>query len=141
MSVNDAVFKDRVPWDTGNNRPQGDEADHMDPMDEMDLYCSICPDISDFFELTDAMVKEINHLREEVVRWRQVLIKYLPPDWADGLRQDIYDNVYCSFEDYDAYSKFINAYYSGMDPFDNEEHSALMKRLCDGSDETSITYI
>jgi hypothetical protein len=34
-----------------------------------------------------------NHVlyEEELIRWRQALIKYLPPEWADGLQQDIFD--------------------------------------------------
>lgn len=109
--------------------------------DQMD-YCSICPDIIGFLQLTYAMVDEINDLRAEVVRWRQVLIKYLSDDWADGLRQDIFDNLYhYPYEDFDAYNHFVQYYYNGKDPMDNEKRAEFMMRLSEGTDETSITYL
>lgn len=42
-----------------------------------------CKTVHDFMRLTDEMVHTIIGLEEELVRWRQVLIKYLPPEWAD----------------------------------------------------------
>ena len=57
-----------------------------------------CPTVYDFLKLTDEMIKTIIGLDEELVRWRQVLIKYLPPEWAVGLRQDILTNLSRCFE-------------------------------------------
>ena len=36
-----------------------------------------CPTVYDFLKLTDEMIKTIIELDEELVRWRQALIKYL----------------------------------------------------------------
>ena len=88
------------------------------------------------------MVYEINELRAEVVRWRQVLIKYLSPRWADGLRQDILSNLYLNdYEDYDAYNFYVERYYRGENPMDNKKLSKRMRRLIEGKDKTSITYL
>ena len=56
-----------------------------------------CPTSYDFLRLTDEMVKTIG-LEEELVHCRQVLIKYLPDDWADGLRNDTPNNTSHDFE-------------------------------------------
>lgn len=52
-----------------------------------------CDTVCSFLKLTDEMVKTILELDEELIRWRQALIKYLPPEWADGLQQDIFNNT------------------------------------------------
>ena len=106
-----------------------------------DCECDDCADIADFLDLTDAMVNQIKELQAEVVRWRQALTKYLPPEWADGLRQDIFDNLSCPFTDYAAYNLYLDRYHNGQDPLNNEEHAALMHRLKNGTDDTSITYL
>lgn len=105
-------------------------------------YCSECSDIYDFMKLTSAMVEEINELRAEVVRWRQAMIKYLPERWADGLKQDIFDNLYLNvYEDYEAYNYYVKRCCNGKDPFDNKQRSKFMERLSKGTDDTSITYL
>ena len=44
---------------------------------------SDCSTVYDFLKLTDELVKTIIELDEELIRWRQALIKYLPPEWAE----------------------------------------------------------
>lgn len=108
------------------------------------LECSSCldsGDLHDFMALTDAMVSEILRLEEEVVRWRQALIKHLEPRWADGLRQDIFDNLSRTFYGFDAYQLFINYMHGGVDPMESPDHVDRMLRLRDGNDETSITHL
>lgn len=144
MDNNDAVFNvQELPFedDTLSDSSYIEESVDdltMDPFDQ----CSICSDITDFLSLTDAMVDEINELRAEVVRWRQALIKHLSPRWADGLRQDILSNLYHNdYEDYDAYKFYVERYHRGEDPMDNKKLSKRMRRLIEGKDETSITYL
>ena len=143
MLANDAIVKEQeVPFPEENVSQIYESHDHeTDDPDDMSMYCSICSTILDYNYLTHEMIEEIKYLRAEVVRWRQVLIKYLPPDWADGLRQDIYDNIFQHFEDLDAYKYYVNSCCDGVDPLDNEEQSAFLARLRDGTDETSITYL
>ena len=60
--------------------------------DPEDCFYS-CRTVHDFMRLTDEMVHTIIGLEEELVRWRQALIKYLPPEWAEGLRSDILNRL------------------------------------------------
>ena len=65
-----------------------------------------CKTMHDFMRLTDEMVHTIIGLEEELVRWRQALIKYLPSEWADGLRSDILNNISRDFEGDPAYDLY-----------------------------------
>lgn len=145
MDNNNAVFNvQELPFWNDSSLKDNSYIKEQDSDERIDPYehCSICSDITDFLRLTDAMVYEINELRAEVVRWRQVLIKYLPPDWADGLKQDILSNLYINdYEDYDAYNFYVERCYSGNDPMDNKKLSKRMRRLIAGKDKTSITYL
>jgi hypothetical protein len=74
-------------------------ADHKDFNELMPGDCRTdCQTVYDFMRLTDEMVNTIIDLDEEIIRWRQALIKYLPDEWADGLQQDILDNLSRDFE-------------------------------------------
>ena len=141
MLINDDVFKEQeLPF--SDERFSDKEPDDIDPDEGYDWTdCSICSHIHDYRSLTWEMIEEIKFLRAEIIRWRQVLIKFLSPDWADGLRQDILDNVFQHFEDYDAYKDFVNNCCEGVDPLENKEQSELIRRLIEGTDETSITYL
>lgn len=100
-----------------------------------------CPMVSDFLKLTDEMVKTIIGLDEELVRWRQALIKYLPPEWAEGLRQDIFNNTSRCFEGEPAYDLYVKLVCGGVDPQQADSLTDRMHRLANGTDETSITYL
>lgn len=119
MDTNDVIFKDQ--HDMGDTIPEYIIHEHV--------------------SLEKALFDEINDLRAEVIRWRQVLIKYLPKDWAEGLEQDIRDNLSATFWDYKAYEDYVKYYNHGEDPLDNDELSSLTKRLIAGTDETSINYM
>ena len=93
------------------------------------------------YRLTDEMVHTIIGLEEELVRWRQVLIKYLPPEWAEGLRSDILNNIARDFEGDPAYDLYVSMVCNGIDPQQEKEKLARMRRLVNGTDETSITYL
>lgn len=143
MLVNDAVFKvQELPFCSEDSLQIYDNRrSDTDAYDDMAQYCSICSLVHDYDKLTYDMIEEIKYLRAEVVRWRQVLIKYLSPEWADGLSQDIFDNIFQNFEDSVAYQSFVRNCCNGRDPLDNDEQSAFLARLRDGTDETSINYL
>ena len=88
----------------------------------------------------DKKVETILGLEEDLVRWWQALIKYLPKEWAEGLRQDIFNNLSRDFEGDPAYDLYIKMN-QGMDPQQSEERRARLYRLADGIDDTSITYL
>lgn len=143
MLVKDEIFKvQELPFsdESGSNIYSNHDSDREDHDDIVD-YCSDCSTMDDYNTLTYEMIEEIKFLRAEVIRWRQALIKYLPPNWDEGLKEDIYDNIFQHFEDLAAYKHFINSCSDGVDPLDNEEQSKLLARFKDGIDETSITYL
>lgn len=98
-----------------------------------------CPTIYHFMRLTDEMVHAIIRLEEELIRWRQALVKYLPPDRAEGLQLDILDNLSRDFEGNQAYDLYVSILRGGHDPQHDEDHLKRMRRLINGTDETSIT--
>lgn len=100
-----------------------------------------CPTVYDFLKLTDELVQTIIDLDEELIRWRQALIKYLPPEWAEGLRQDILNNTSRDFEGEPAYDLYVKLVCGGTDPQQEDSRIDRIKRLVKGTDETSITYL
>ena len=126
--------------------PFGDESNlYVNPEDDMScdyeencLYS--CPTVDDFLSLTDEMIKTILDLEEELVRWRQALIKYLPQEWAEGLRQDIFNSLSRDFEGTPAYDLYVDLK-CGADPQQDEERRKRLYRLADGIDDTTIKYL
>lgn len=114
------------------------------PMDYIDDYMEDCTEscktIDDFLNLTNEMVDTIIDLEEELVRWRQALIKYLPQGFAEGLRQDIFNNLSRDFDGDPAYNLYVKLK-RGEDPQRSKEHIDRLYRLADGTDDTSITYL
>lgn len=102
-------------------------------------YEDKCGRIIDFCRLVHSLVQDINDLEEEVVRWRQALIKYLPIQEAEGLRSDIFSNLSGSYAADEAYQFYIERLCGGHDPMENEEHINRMIRLRNGTDDTTIT--
>lgn len=97
-----------------------------------------CRRIIDFCLLVHSLVQDINSLEEEIVRWRQVLIKYLPSQEAEGLRSDIFSNLAGDYSDDKAYQYYITRLCEGHDPLENDEHVNRMLRLRDGTDDTTL---
>lgn len=71
-----------------------------------DAACDDCTYVDDLCRLIHSLVRDINHLAEEVVRWRQALVKYLPKQWAQGLQSDIFDNLAAWHGVYPAYEAY-----------------------------------
>ena len=109
------------------------------------IYCRLHPlpcEEHEVFRLLFRMTEEISLLEEELVRWRQALIKYLPERWADGLFDDIFSNLSFRFYGDDpVYDRFVDEYCSGIDPLESNDHVQRMLRLRDGTDETTIDYL
>ena len=99
-----------------------------------------CTTVDNFLKLTDEMIEAIIDLEDELVRWRQALIKYLPERWAVGLRQDIFCNLSRDYEGDPAYDLYVKLY-RGEDPQRDKERTKRLYRLADGIDDTSITYL
>ena len=150
VSIQEGTVNERLPFEMppvaslpGETSPDSQLPDFCDSCPGCVTRCIMLPDPEeeDCFRLVSAMLEEIQFLEEEVVRWRQALIKYLEPGWADGLYDDIFSNLSGRFDDYPAYRKFVDQWCRGKDPYDSPEHTRTMLRLRDGNDETSITYL
>lgn len=126
---NESSDSDAVATDLENNE------DHDEP-----YYCTEpCQDIADCYMLIDSLVKDILTLEEEMIRWRQALLKHLSPIDAQNLKSDIYDNLARRYYDNECYQTYIKLAYDGVDPMESDEHSQMLIRLRDGIDETSVT--
>lgn len=100
--------------------------------------CEKCNDLSDCYILIDSLVQDILTLEEEMVRWRRALLKYLSPPDAQNLLSDIFDNLARRNIDSGAYQKYMKLAGYKEDPMESEEHTELLWRLRNGTDETSI---
>ena len=100
--------------------------------------CDQCKDLSDCYILIDSLVQDILTLEEEMVRWRQALLKYLSPLDAQNLLSDIFDNLARRNIDSEAYQKYIKLAGYREDPMESEEHTELLWRLRNGTDETNV---
>lgn len=100
--------------------------------------CDTCTERLGCYRLVDSLVQDILSLEEEMIRWRQALIKYLPPLEARDLHADIFDNLAPRHYDDDAYQSYLKAYGYKEDPLESEEHTQMLWRLSRGTDETSV---
>ena len=117
-------------------------AEHKDIKEQAAEECiHDCDTVYSFLKLTDEMVKTIIDLDEELVRWRQALIKYLPSELTEGLQQDIYNNIFRDFESEPAYDLYVRLVCGGQDPQQEDSQIARMHRLAKGTDKISITYL
>lgn len=101
--------------------------------------CEQCNELSDCYILIDSLVQDILTLEEEMVRWRQALLKYLSPLDAQNLLSDIFDNLARRNIDSEAYQKYIKLAGYKEDPMESAKHTELLWRLRNGTDETSIS--
>jgi len=138
MAEYKTVNVDELPFENESSI----HASHEDDMscDYEEDCVHTCPTINDFLKLTDEMIDTIINLEDELVRWRQVLIKYLPEDWAEGLRQDIFNNLSRDFEGEPAYDLYVSIHHGG-DPQQSKARIKRLYRLADGNDSTSIKYL
>ena len=98
--------------------------------EQMHTECSgDCDTVCSFLKLTDEMIKTILELDEELIRWRQTLIKYLPPEWAEDLQQDIFNNISRDFEGDPAYDLYVRLACGGQDPQQEASRIARLHRL------------
>ncbi len=73
-----------------------------------------------------------------MVRWRQALIKHLALLDAQNLHADIFDNLARRNFDNEAYQAYLKAYGYEEDPMEAKEHTEMLWRLRNGTDETSV---
>lgn len=92
-------------------------AEHKAAKGQMHTECiGDCDMVCNFLKLTDEMVKTILELDEGPLRWRQAPLKYLPPEWTEGLWQAIFNNTSRDFEGNPAYELYVRLSCNGQDP-------------------------
>jgi hypothetical protein len=120
--------------DKPNTCENEDELDYS----VMDCCPEFCQDLVESYLLVDSLVQDILSLEEEMVRWRQALLRHLSPIDAQNLKSDIYDNLARRYYDNECYQDYIKRMHDGKDPMESEEHSLMLQRLKEGMDETSV---
>ena len=149
MARYECFNEEELPFDSGNTglpcKGDGEDTELLCESDGRsyefaDDCLDSCAIVKRFLHLTDKMLGTIIGLEEEVVRWRQALIKYLPKDWAEGFRQDIFNNLSVDFEGDPAYDLYVKLR-GGVDPQQARERIKRLYRLADGTDDTSIKYL
>ncbi len=138
VEYEDFNVQEELPFDDLDIRRVSDG--DSEPCDYEEDCVYSCSTVNDFLRLTDEMIETIIDLEDELVRWRQALIKYLPERWAEGLRMDIFDNLSRDFEGDPAYDLYVKLK-RGIDPQQEQERLNRLYRLADGIDDASITYL
>ena len=80
-----------------------------EPDYSMLLDCESCSDLLECYQLIDSLVKDVLSLEEEMVRWRQALLKHLSPLDERNLLADIFDNLAGRNYDNKAYQAYLKA--------------------------------
>ena len=101
-----------------------------------DYCCDNC--VTDFYELTDILVKDIQFLEAKVVYLRYALSQRLPERRGEMLMCDIFSDLAGGYWDNPAYQRYMEEYYDGLDPMDNEEHCRLLKRIARGEEAVRL---
>lgn len=74
--------------------------------------CTDCDKTYQFCKLIDAMVKDIQNLESETVRYRYALSNYLPEHEKVCLRSDIFSNLADRYYWSEAYEEYIQMFYN-----------------------------
>jgi hypothetical protein len=111
-------------------------ADHEAAYTCYDDCCDGC--VTKFYELTDALVKDIQHLEAKVVFLRYSLSKFLPAYDGEMLRCDIFSDLSGCYWDNAAYQQYMANYYDGHDPMDSRKHAKFMIRLSCGRESVAL---
>ena len=100
--------------------------------------CTDCDKSYQFCRLIDAMIKDIQHLESETVRYRYALSNYLPKHEKECLRSDILSDLACRYYWSEAYQEYIRLFYDNQDPMETDVYVNHMIRLAHGQDEPDI---
>ena len=105
-------------------------------MDECDS-CSLADDLC---YLIDQLVKDVIHLEEETVKWREALLSYLPEDEAEMLGADILSGLGRRYGGDPVYELYMRVCGHRVDPMEQCGHTKKMLRLRNGLDEDTIRF-
>lgn len=91
--------------------------------------CDCCYCLDKFYDLTDGLIKDIQHLEKTVVSLRYSLSKLLPDHNGLMLRCDILSELAGRYYENPAYQQFIEAYHDGVDPLECDSYSKQLLKL------------
>ena len=101
-----------------------------------DVCCSNC--VEDFYNLTDLLINEIQHLEAKIVFLRYTLSKHLPAYDGEMLRCDIFSDLSRRFWDHSAYREYMDEYNFGQDPMDEAKQVRRMIRISRGEESVNL---
>ncbi|MBQ3798011.1 MAG: hypothetical protein II842_17330 [Butyrivibrio sp.] len=97
--------------------------------------CDTCELILSFLELTDSLVRDLQHLKAETLRARYQWWKQLDPDKNRITTVDLLSNLEMPHYDNQAYQEYMRIYYNGGDPLEFKEFSDSMINIANGTDD------
>lgn len=100
--------------------------------------CENCQELYENYRLIDSLVTDIKYLEEEVMRWRQTLLKHLNSIDARNLESDIFDYLVERREGTDAYDAYMKFHHYETDPLESDEHSQKLWAIKGGIDDTIV---
>ena len=97
--------------------------------------CDTCELIHSFLELTDLLVRDLQHLKAETLRARYQLREHMDPENSWITSVDMLSNLEMPHYDNMAYQEYMRVYYNGGDPLEFKEFTDSMVHLTDGIDD------
>ena len=92
--------------------------------------CDRC--VEGFYNLTELLIKDIQHLESKIVYLRYTLSKFLPAFDGQMLRCDIFSDLSRCYWGHPAYQEYMDEYNYGQDPMNDATQSRLMLRISRG---------
>lgn len=103
--------------------------------------CEYCPDTKICKEynrdnimyqmLIDDLIDSIKDQNLEIVALRRLLIRYIKPEYRDGLKDDIFRALYPQIVPI-SYDSYVREFYCGNDPFDEAGYIREMRKYASG---------
>ena len=81
--------------------------------------------------LIDDLIESIKDQNLEIIALRRLLMRYIRPEYRDGLQDDIFSALYPQTVPI-SYDSYIQEFYRGRDPFDEPGYIREMKKYASG---------
>lgn len=94
------------------------------------------PDVYDYCQLIDCLIKDIQHLESEIVKTRYLLSNYLKPPLDEAMKSDILSGLAGRYWDNPAYKSYIEMFYAKEDPMENDKWVNHILKLAHGQHST-----
>ena len=94
-----------------------------------------CELIQEFCLLVDDMIRDIKHLKAEIVRTRYELSEQPTYPYRDALKSDILSDMSCVYDDSVAYKEFMRIMYDGGNPLDFNDFIQALYDISRGKDD------